>query len=125
MQGAWDKGGKDGDRAHDIAQTDDHDGGIEEGPLHLVIEEMIMDALRATTGEEAWLALRRAARTSRAQWAETLGTVACEIQERWGEVTEYKHTNDDIKAVCEQEDIEERGIQGEDWKGNRDRRNNH
>ena len=58
---------------------------------------------------------------SRAQWVETLGTVACEIQERWGEVTEYKHTNDDIKAVCEQEDIEERGIQEEGWKGNRDR----
>ena len=87
--------GKNGDRAHDTTQTDDHDGGIEEGPLHLVIEEMVMDALRATTGG-AWLALRRAARMSRAQRVETLGTVACEIHCRWGWVIECKRVHDDI-----------------------------
>ena len=80
--------------------------------MHLVVEEM------ATTGEEAWLALRRAARMSRAHWAETLGTVACEIQDRWGRIVEYVRTNGDIKAVCEQEGIEERGVQDEWWNEN-------
>ena len=71
-----------------------------------------MRAIEATTGEEAWLALRRAARTSRAQWSDTLGLVACEIRDRWGRVAEYIHANGDIRAVCEQEGIEERDVHG-------------
>ena len=66
---------------------------------------MIIEALEAATGEEAWLALRRAARISRAQWAETLGTVACEIQDRWGWVTELMRTSEDI-GLCEQEGLD-------------------
>ena len=105
-----------GDQAqeHEGAQTEDRDGEANgEGPLHPVVEGLIKEALGAIAGEEAWLAIRRAARMSRAQWSETLGTVACEIRERWGRVADYMRANGDIKAVCEQEGFEENGAQDE------------
>ena len=95
-----------GDQAQEGTQTDEREREGEEGPLHPEVEQMVVKALRATTGEEAWLILRRAARMSRAQWAETLGTVACEVKERWGHTANYIQTNEDIKAVCEQEGVE-------------------
>ena len=102
-----------GDQAQEGTQTDECQREGEEGPLHPEVEQMVVKALRATTGEEAWLILRRAARMSRAQWAETLGTVACEVKERWGHIANYIQTNEDIKAVCEQEGVEGEQEEGE------------
>ena len=94
------------DQTQEEAQIEEQGRGSDEGPLHPEVEGMVVEAFMATTGEEAWLILRRAARMSRAQWAETLGTVACEVKERWGHIANYIQTNEDIKAVCEQEGVE-------------------
>ena len=120
MQREWDvlarrclggEGGK-GFVREEIRNHEEEHGGEEEREEEMPPEvgDIITQALEADEAVAAWKGVRRAARTSRAGCPEVIGTVACEMIERWGWVEEHIHRHQDIKDLCEQE-----GLEGNQW----------
>ena len=85
----------------DLEQKD-----MKRNPMHLEAQGLVIEALHAKEATGAWKAIRRAARMPRATRLEIIGTVACEMIERWGWIWIHARDGGELAELCEQEDVD-------------------